>query len=156
MRTAWECISGSQEMVILAGKAAARPEDSVAEESKDPLYVFRFKHPPDWPEERRDEKWVLWDATDDTVALTEHLQEYCFVKFVKKKKKELDSPFNVVLPITSKDLVELRMQAAEITPQDIELGNRETSEISFEKHARGRAVKVSSDHNAGMLRPHPY
>ncbi|KAK6499519.1 hypothetical protein TWF506_004149 [Arthrobotrys conoides] len=113
-------------------------------ESKDPLYVFRFKHPPRWPEERsRDEKWVLWDATNDSVTLTEHLREFCFVKFVKKNTKRVDSPFAVVLPVKGKDLVELRMQATELTPDDIELGIRETSEISFEKHMKGRSAKFN-------------
>ncbi|KAK6523360.1 hypothetical protein TWF281_001340 [Arthrobotrys megalospora] len=113
-------------------------------ESKDPLYVFRFNHPPSWPEENdKKEKWVLWDATNDTVTLTEHLREFCFVKFVKKNTKKSDSPFRVVLPITGRDMVELRMQAAEITPQDIELGIRETAGISFEKHMKGKFAEFN-------------
>ncbi|KAK6501951.1 hypothetical protein TWF481_009769 [Arthrobotrys musiformis] len=114
---------------------------SPASSGGEPLYVFRFNHPPNWPEERKDEKWVLWDVTSDTVTLTEHIQEFCFVQLIKKNKRKLDSIFNVVLPITGKDLVELRMQANEITEQDIELGVRETSEISFERHVRGKPAR---------------
>ncbi|KAK6354004.1 hypothetical protein TWF730_008424 [Orbilia blumenaviensis] len=109
-------------------------------ECREPLYLFRFNHPESWPEEREEEKWVLWDAASDTVALTEHIQEFCFVKLVKKNKKP-DSTFNVVLPITGEGLVELRMQANEITELDIELGFRETSEISFEEHIKGKPIK---------------
>ncbi|KAK6329888.1 hypothetical protein TWF718_003315 [Orbilia javanica] len=104
------------------------------------LYIFRFNHPKDWPERRKDEKWVLWDVACHTVALKKHVQEFCFVKIVKKNKRP-DSTFNVVLPITAEVLLELRMQANEITEEDIELGIRETSEISFEKHAKNMPIK---------------
>ncbi|KAK6504691.1 hypothetical protein TWF481_006630 [Arthrobotrys musiformis] len=118
-----------------------------------PLYLFRFKHPPSWPKGRGEkEKWVLWDAANDTVGLTEHLREFCFVQLVKPKPKKTkpglavpkpDSSFNFVVPIKGPkgdELVELRMQKTDITQQDIELGLRETSELGFESHAQGRPV----------------
>ncbi|KAF3272377.1 hypothetical protein TWF970_010099 [Orbilia oligospora] len=110
---------------------------------EEPLYVFRFIHPPGWPERRNEEKWVLWDASDDTVALTEHLQEFCFVKLEKGKDKGENAPFGVVLPIKGDDLVELRMQVTEITPGDIKLGVRESSEISFDRHFENKVFKFN-------------
>ncbi|KAF3219290.1 hypothetical protein TWF106_007131 [Orbilia oligospora] len=109
---------------------------------EEPLYVFHFIQPPKWPEERREEKWVLWDASDDTVSLTEHLQEFCFVKLVRRENEGKDAPFWVVLPVKN-DLVELRMQVTEITPGDIKLGVRESSEIWFDRHFENKVLKFN-------------
>jgi hypothetical protein len=112
-----------------------------------PLYVFRFRHPPGW-QTRPDERWVLWDMVKQRVALTRNLQDFCFVRIVKERKRP--NVFRVVLAIKEtlmetlmeETLVELRMQARRIKPIDIKLGIRETSEISFEKYLKGKHLEV--------------
>jgi len=111
--------------------------------TKTPLYVFRFRLPPGWPHPK-DERWVLWDVVRQGVTLTSTLQEFCFSRIVRDQRKN-PGAFRIVLAKlegTMGELVELRMQATDIREQDIEMGELDTPEISFEKYLKGKETKV--------------
>lgn len=122
-----------------------------------PLYVFRFRQPMEWPDERKAHRWVLWNTIRQRVTLTDALHEFCFVRIVPpgKRKQETQATFTfqvVMANLRDKggqgsavgELVDLRMQAAEILEEDIAMGEPDTPEVSFGVHRKGKKVDVRS------------
>lgn len=128
--------------------AYAPPTSADSTSPPPPLYVFRFRPPPGWPGDKKKKRWVLWDVVRQGVTLTDTLQDFCFPQIIPDKKNP--DVFRIVLdnkqggPLGQ--LVELRMQATEITPQDIKLGAVDTPEVSFGKYLRGKKEKVGTRH----------
>ncbi|OJJ46600.1 hypothetical protein ASPZODRAFT_16354 [Penicilliopsis zonata CBS 506.65] len=117
-----------------------------------PLHVFRFRPPEDWPRMNNKQLWVLWDIMQKAVSLTTTLQDYCFVRIVNasdrkvQKKNGGEEGVHIVLVNPMGDmgeLVELRMGDSMIKAEDIEMGDVETHEVSFEKHRRGKKAKYN-------------
>ncbi|KAL1981988.1 hypothetical protein VTN96DRAFT_1954 [Rasamsonia emersonii] len=127
--------------------AYAPPTSADSTSPPPPLYVFRFRPPPGWPGDKKKKRWVLWDVVRQGVTLTDTLQDFCFPQIIPDKNPDM---FRIVLdnkqggPLGQ--LVELRMQATKITPQDIKLGAVDTPEVSFGKYLRGKKEKVGTWH----------
>ncbi|KKP00158.1 hypothetical protein THAR02_07742 [Trichoderma harzianum] len=111
-------------------------------------YVFRLKPAKGKVPEKR---WVLWNATRQTVSLTSSLRNFCFVslledkvrKSVELEKSRDEKVYYVHVEMEndqgeSTELKELRMRAADLTESDIVLDSLETSEVFFERHKRGK------------------
>ena len=115
--------------------------------SKFPLYVFRFRQPDGWPDERQAQRWVLWDVARDGVVLTDEPQELCFVRMIRPKKVEDASAFSIVLEDPEAktgrrkslgQLKELLLMASGIEQEDFFIGEFDTPEVSFGKHFSNR------------------
>lgn len=105
-----------------------------------PLYVFRFLPPQGWLHPKA-ERWVLWDVQQQCVTLTSALQEFCFPRIHPNPDKE---SFWIVLEIPrdkTSDLVELQMRADDIQPEDIEMGEKDTPEVSFATHLKDKVYR---------------
>lgn len=104
------------------------------------LYVFRFHLPPNWPGPK-EKRWVVWDAVQQRVTLTSNLQQSCFARIMRNRKRDPEN-FHIVVEIPEGELSglwELRMQAMNLSEQDIKMGNFDTPEVSFQKYVRHRS-----------------
>ncbi|KAL7794332.1 hypothetical protein V8C37DRAFT_415178 [Trichoderma ceciliae] len=111
-------------------------------------YVFRLSTKTGAPPEKR---WVLWNASRQTVGLTSSLKGLCAVTLLEDKapkqgepeKKGDEKVYYVHVEMTndrgeSTELKELRMRAADLTTADLVMDSLETAEIFFERHKRGK------------------
>lgn len=100
-------------------------------------YVFRFLRPKDWPGPA-EKRWVLWDFTRQCVTLTSTLQDYCFPRLVEDS--QAPHPFWIKLEKSDHkhNLVELNLDAADLTKADIAMGDLDTPGVSFGKGRKRR------------------
>lgn len=88
---------------------------------------------------------MLWNFVNQRVTLTSTLQDFCFPRLVPARQKYPHALYIVLAKPsdTMEEVVELRMQAEEITNEDIEMGEMDTPEVSFETHLRGKRKKFN-------------
>ncbi|PLB43371.1 hypothetical protein P170DRAFT_431316 [Aspergillus steynii IBT 23096] len=105
------------------------------------LHVFQLVPPPDWPESRQGRQWVLWNAMENDVVLTDTLQRFCFVELKQSKKGKM---FSVVVKLNDAGR-EQRLSCLVMNGDDFdEEVDLNISGITFEKYTSGKPVKYNT------------
>lgn len=108
------------------------------ENSNAAQYVFRFLPPKGWPGPA-EKRWVLWDFTRQCVTLTSTLQDYCFPRLVEDSQAPHPFWMKLERPDHKHSLVELNLDAADLTKADIAMGDLDTPGVSFGKGRKRRS-----------------
>lgn len=98
------------------------------------LFAFRLRPPTDEPQATK-AKWVYWDVARNRVTLVDNVEEMCCARLVEHKKEK--GQFRIVLDVKLEvipQLMELRIQAKDLTSMDREMGQYDIPGVSFEKH----------------------
>ncbi|PWY74493.1 hypothetical protein BO94DRAFT_589175 [Aspergillus sclerotioniger CBS 115572] len=108
------------------------------------LHVFQHVPPPDWPEARKDQQWVLWDVMAKGVTLTDTLQQFCFVELKQSKKGKM---FTVVVRLEGgrdQSMACLVVNGDDITELDRETDTFDGSNVSLEKYIKNLPLKYNT------------
>ncbi|PWY79024.1 hypothetical protein BO83DRAFT_424949 [Aspergillus eucalypticola CBS 122712] len=114
-----------------------------------PLHVFQHVAPPDWPDDRMTQQWVLWDTLSQSVKLTDKLQSFCFAELEKgkpKRKEMAADVFHVVLRRgvgRASNLWALRMTSEGMSELDREEGTLDGPGLTFERWMHGKTRYVA-------------
>lgn len=116
-----------------------------------PLHVFQHIAPPEWPDDRMTQRWVLWDIMSRSVKLTGKLQLFCFAELEKSKSVRKEVTADVFHVVLRKGLGResqpwaLRMTSEGISELDREEGTSDGPGITFESWMH-RKTRVSVSH----------
>ncbi|KAJ5737649.1 uncharacterized protein N7483_002774 [Penicillium malachiteum] len=108
------------------------------------LHVFQHCPPSDWSEDRKTQKWVLWDVMTQGVTLTDTLQQFCFVELNQFKKTRLFSVIIRAKDGKKSELWQLVLNSDGLTDLDRQMGTYDGAGVSLDERSSNIPIKVCS------------